>query len=194
VVAGEFEPLDAAPDALEYRPGNEATLRVAVDRTLGRSGKAGLQATWLHYDTDELGGHNLYRAGDRLQVVASYQAALGRANGVLWGGLLHRENGTSLDPAAPGTPVQDLWLGGAALRLPFGRAAVTPTVEGRLFRSDDGRGQGWYGGAGLLMELAAGPLTLLPSVKGRLGNLVVAEGLESRFSGLEAALTLRVAR
>lgn len=188
--AGEFEPF-AEADALAYRPGDETTLRLAADHTVGRSGKAALQATWQHFAEDELGGDNLYRAGDRLQLIASYQGALGRSTGLVYGGVLHREHGTSLDPAAPGTPVQDLWLGGAGARIPLGRGAFTPSVEGRVFRSGDGRGQGWYGGVGTAFELPAGPLVIVPSLRARLGRVVALEDAESRIAGGEAALTLR---
>ena len=193
VLAGEFEPFAEADAPLSYRPGNETTLRVAVDRSMGRSGKAALQATWQGSDDDQIDGTNLYRAGDRLQVVASYQAAVWRGTGLVYGGVLHRENGTSLDPAAPGTPVQDLWLGGAALRFPRGRASVTPSIEGRVFRSEDGEGQGWLGGAGVSVDVPAGPVTLVPSLRGRVGNLVVAEDVETRLTGFEVGLGVRMA-
>jgi hypothetical protein len=191
VFTGEFEPF-AEADALAYRPGDETTLRAAVDRTVGRSGKASLQGTWQHFDEDRFDDRNLYRAGDRLQLIAAYQAALGRATSLIYGGLLHRENGTSLDPGAPGTPVQDLWLGGAGMRFPVGRGSLTPSVEGRVFRSEDGQGQGWYVGLGSSMEAPMGRFVLVPALRGRLGNVVVAEGVESGLSGGEASLTVRV--
>jgi hypothetical protein len=191
VVAGDFEPFGDLDEGLRYRPGNEATLKGVVDRTFGRSGKASLQATWQHFEDDELEGRNLYRAGDRLQVVASYQGALRTATGLVYAGLLHRERGTSLDPAAVGTPVQDLWLGGAGVRIPLGRVALVPSVDGRVFRSDDGEGQGWYAGGGVSFELGAGRLALVPSARARFGNLVVQEGVESRITGAELGLTLR---
>jgi hypothetical protein len=192
VFAGDFEPFDQA-DALVYHPGDETTLRLAVDRTVGRGGKAALQGTWQHYDDDRLAGANLYRAGDRLQLIGSYQTTLGRSTALGYAGLLHREHGTSFDDVAPGTPVQDLWLWGAGLRTPLGRrASFTPSVEGRVFRNEDGEGQGWYAGAGTSFEAPIGRLVLIPSLRGRLGNVVVAEGSESRIMGGEVGLTLRV--
>jgi hypothetical protein len=193
LVAGEFEPFEES-DALAYHPGNETTLRVAVDRSVSPSGKAGLQATWQHFSDDRFADQNLYRAGDRLQVLGSYQTALRRSTGVVYAGLLHREHGTSLDEAAPGTPVRDLWLGGAGMRVPLGRrTSLTPSVEGRVFRSEDGQGQGWYGGAGFGLELPLGRVTLLPSLRGRLGKVVVDDEAESRITGVEAGITLRAA-
>ncbi|HEX5726279.1 MAG TPA: hypothetical protein VFX98_12480 [Longimicrobiaceae bacterium] len=191
VRAGRFEPFAEAADDAAYRPGDETVLRVAADRTVGRSGKAGVQATWQHYAEDRFAGRNLYRAGDRLQVVASYRAGVGPATGVVYGGVLHREDGTSLDLAAPGTPVQDLWLGGAAARFAFGWGAITPGVEGRLFRSGDGRGQGWFGGVGATAEIEARRFILLPTARLRLGEVVVDDDADTGFTGVELGLTVR---
>jgi len=190
--AGEFEPFADTESSLRYRPGDETTLRVAVDRSVGRSGKASLQTTWQHYAEDQLSDENLYRAGDRLQVIAAYQAGLGRSTAVVYGGLLHRENGTSFDEAAPGSPVQDLWLGGAGMRMAWGRVVFTPSTEGRVFRSEDGTGQGWYAGAGAGFEFPVGRLVVAPTLRGRFGNVVAAEDAETSLTGGEVSLMLRM--
>jgi hypothetical protein len=190
--AGEFEPFADTEAELRYRPGDETTVRVALDRTVSRSGKVSLQTTWQHYAEDQLSDDNLYRAGDRLQLLAAYQTGLGRSTGVVYAGMLHRENGTSLDATAPGSPVQDLWLGGGGLRMALGRVMFTPSVEGRVFRSEDGTGQGWYTGAGAGFEVPVGRLVLVPTVRGRFGNVVAAEDAETGLSGGEASLMLRL--
>jgi hypothetical protein len=194
LVAGDFEPIDGQEEPLRYRPGNEATLKAAVDRKLGRGVTAMLQAAWQRFADDELGGRNLYRAGDRLQVVASCQGASGAARWLAYAGLQRRERGTSFEAAVPGTPVQALWLGGAGVWVPLGRVALTPSVDARLFRSEDGRGQGWYAGAGATAELEAGRVMLVPGARARFGRLVAEEGVESRVGGVEVGLTLRYRR
>ncbi|MDB4950017.1 MAG: hypothetical protein JWM27_2666 [Gemmatimonadetes bacterium] len=191
-VARSYEPFSETDGGtLAYRPGDEARLRVAADHGVGRSSKAALQVTWQHFDTDRFGGANLYRAGDRLQAVASLQGVLGGYNAVAWGGLLHRGHGTSLDARSPGAPVQDLWLGGAGLRVPYGRAAVTWGADGRLFRVADGQGQGWYAGIGGTGEVPAGRLTLLPAAHLRLGRVVAAADRRSAVRGVDLGLSLR---
>jgi hypothetical protein len=185
-----FAPADGQDEAA-YRPGDEARLRVAADHAVGRAAKAAVQLTWQHFDTDRFGGRNLYRAGDRLQAVASLQGVVHGYNGVAWGGLLHRAHGTSLDEQSPGQPVQDLWLGGAGLRVPYGRAAVTWGVDGRLFREADGQGQGWYTGFGATGELPLGRLTLLPSAHLRGGRVVATEDARTGFRGVELGLAAR---
>jgi hypothetical protein len=191
-VARSFQPFEARGGTeLTYRPGDEAKLRVAADHTVGRSAKAALQVTWQHFDTDRFGGRNLYRAGDRLQVVGSLQCVVGGYNGVAWAGVLHRGHGTSLSEDSPGAPVQDLWLGGAGLRVPYGRVAVTWGVDGRLFRVADGLGQGYYAGIGGTGELPAGRLVLLPTARLRVGRVVASGSERTGVRGLDLGLALR---
>jgi hypothetical protein len=192
-VARSFQPFEpaAGQDEVAYRPGDEARLRVAADHAVGRAAKAGIQLTWQHFDTDRFGGRNLYRAGDRLQAVGSLQGIVRGYNAVAWGGVLHRGHGTSLDEQSPGQPVQDLWLGGAGVRVPYGRAAVTWGVDGRLFREADGQGQGWYTGIGATGEVPVGSLTLLPSAHLRGGRVVATEDARTGLRGIELGLALR---
>ena len=64
--------------------------------------------------------------------------------------------------------------------------------EGRLFRSEDGVGQGWYGGAGIGLEIPAGRLVVVPTLRGRAGTVVALEDARSRILGGEVGLTLRL--
>ncbi|HEU4454492.1 MAG TPA: hypothetical protein VFR81_15595 [Longimicrobium sp.] len=176
-----------------YRPGNEAFLRLAVDRALG-PGTATLQAGAHRYAHDELEGGSLYRSGGRYQLIGSYAlSGRGRA-GVVYAGVLHRENGTRLAAPSLDLPSQDLVLLGGGLRLPVGRGAVLPGVDGRIFHAADGVGQGWGIGAGASAEVPAGGVTLVPSARLRLGRVVVVEGAESPFTGVELGFTLRRGR
>lgn len=191
-VARSFQPFSAGDgDEVAYRPGDEARLRVAADRTVGRAGKAALQVTWQHFDTDQFGGRNLYRAGDRLQAVGSLQGVVRGYNTIAWAGLLHRGHGTSLDALSPGQPVQDLWLGGVGIRVPYGRAAVTWGVDGRLFRVSSGEGQGYYAGLGGTGEVPARRLTLLPTAHLRLGSVVSSGDVRTGMRGVELGMGVR---
>ncbi len=191
-MARAFEPADGQP--AQYRPGNEALLRVAADRTLGRGAKASLAVTWQGFGADELEGRNLYRSGDRLQAIASLQGVAAGMQTLVYGGLLHRENGTVLDPGAVGAPVQDLWLGGGGLRISTPWGAVVPSVDARLFRSGDGRGQGWYAGMGGSAEVRFRGATLVPSARLRVGEIVAAADRDSGISGFDLGLAVRHGR
>jgi hypothetical protein len=177
-----------------YRPGDEAFLTLAVDRAVG-GGRATLQAGAHHYAHDELEGGNLYRSGDRYQLIGSYAfEGRGRTSGVVYAGALHRENGARLAQLAQDLPAQDLVLLGAGLRLPLRRGILLPSVDGRIFRSADGVGQGFGLGAGAQAEWPAGAVTLLPSARVRWGRVLVLEGAESAFTGLEVGFGVRRGR
>jgi hypothetical protein len=162
-----------------------------VDHTLGRSAKASLQLGMQRYDDDVLGGQNLYQSGNRYQAIGSLAFAAGaRSSGAVYAGVSHREQGTFLD-ASREAPSQDLLLAGAGLRIPVGRGALVPGVDGRVFRSADGVGQGYATGAGAALELPLGGMTLVPSVRGRFGNVIARENAESAFTGVDAGLMVR---
>jgi hypothetical protein len=174
-----------------YRPGDETFLRLAVDGAVG-GGRATLQAGVHRYAHDQMEGTNLYRAGDRYQLIGSYAfAGVGRRSGVVYAGVLHRENGARLAELSDDLPAQDLVLAGAGLRLPVRGGALLPSVDGRVFHSSDGVGQGYGVGVGVAAEWPAGAVTLVPSARVRWGQVLVLEGGVSTFTGVELGFTLR---
>lgn len=188
----EYRALDE--DGPAYRPGDERFVRVAVDRSFGDA-KATLQVGMFRYSQDQLGGNNLYRSGDRYQVIGSYALpGPGRSSGVLYAGVLHRQHGSRLGDLSERLPAQNLFLAGAGARIPVGAGALLPSVDARVFRSSDGVGQGYGVGLGASAEWPAGRTTLVPSARLRLGRVVVLDGVESPFTGLEFGLTLRRGR
>jgi hypothetical protein len=190
VVARRYEPVSATRFA--YRPGNQLHVRAALDHSIGTSAKAALQFTWQQYGTDEAAGSNLYQAGDRMQVVGSYAFAAGaRASGIAFAGYLRRGQGRYTDVVRV-TPVQDLVYGGLGMRLPAAGVVLTPLADVRVVGRADGRDQGYTLSVGTGAEVGlGGSLLLVPSVRGRFGNLNVVDGVESRFTGFEVGATIR---
>jgi hypothetical protein len=75
---------------------------------------------------------------------------------------------------------------------------LVPSTDLRLFRREDGIGQGYLYGLGLGIELplvraadGTPAATLIPSVKGRLGNLMMAEDASTRVTGAELGIPIR---
>jgi len=177
--------------AAAYRPGDERSLRVAVDRSFGGA-KATVQLGMYRYTHDRLGGGNLYRSGDRYQAVGSYAfAGPGRSTAVVYAGVLRREHGSRLADLAEGLPAQSLFLLGGGARIPLGRGALLPSADARVFRSSDGVGQGYGVGVGASADWPVGGTVLVPSARLRLGRVVVLDGVESAFTGMELGLTFR---
>jgi hypothetical protein len=209
-IASEYDPLESG--AFTFRPGNELRLRAAVDRNVRGKSKVSLHATLFSYGDDELEGNNLYTSGNRIQVVGSYAFPTGGgASAVAYGGMLHRARGSVVDPLRTGTlttaadlPSQQLYLFGTSARMPLGRHRLLPTADVRLFRREDGVGQGYVLGLGSSAEVrlsgassdfsafAGSGVVLIPSVTVRFGELLVREGTESRFTGLDLGVGIRM--
>lgn len=191
IIGREFEPVDA--DSFAYRPGDTYRINIAVDRTLGLRSKAALQVAFQHHGDDAVNGTNLYRAGRRWQAIASYAFAAG-ANGAAatYAGVMHRGSGTPLTGIALETPAQDLFIAGAAARFAVRGGVLLPAVDARVFRSDDGVGQGWVATAGAAGEWPLGGITAVPSLRARVGHVTVRQGRESGITGVELGLALRL--
>jgi hypothetical protein len=180
-------------ESFAYRPGNQLRLRAGVDGRVGAAGKLTLQLSAQLSSEDQLNGANLYRPGHRYLGMASYAFAAGpRASGVLYGGAMRRAEGVYLLEQNPDLPPETLLLGGGAFRIPVGRIVLQPQADSRLLRRADGTGQGFLLGVGSAVEVPASWASVLPSLKLRLGNLLVREGEESSFVGVDVGLTLRM--
>src|SRR5690606_21928452 len=178
LMAREFEPVDA--DSFAYRPGDTYRVNIAIDRTLGPRSKAALQLAMQQHGDDQVNGTNLYRAGRRWEVLASFGFAAGASGaGVAYAGMLHRDAGTALVGFALDAPAQDVFVAGAAARFAFAGAVVMPAVDARAFRSDDGIGQGWVASAGASAEWPLGGITAVPTLRARIGHVTVREGQAS---------------
>lgn len=187
VVAREFEPVVGSA---QYRPGNQLHITGAIDRTFGTSGKASLSVTYQRFGEDEADGANLFRTGDRIQALGSYAFATGpTGSGVVYGGYLHRARGEFIG-LNEFDPSRGLVFAGAGLRLPAGTAVLQPAVD---LRAQTGDGPaGFTLGVGGSAELPLGAsVRLVPTVRGRFGNVELATGSSSGFAGAEAGLLVR---
>jgi hypothetical protein len=194
-VPRSFEPLVDEPR--EYVPANELALRLAVDRSLTRASRLTLQLGTFLYADEALGGQDVYRPGNRFFGLASLGFPAGRtASAAVYGGAMHRGAGELLqDSLSAGDPVaEDLVLAGFALRMPAGRATLTPAIDARLLRREDGHGQGYMAGIGGSAGIPGSTVTWVPTLRARFGNVVVSEGVESGFLGWEVALSARFGR
>lgn len=194
VVAREFEPL--SEDAFSYRPGNQLQVRAVLDRTFGRSSKASLVVSMHRFQKDEIDGNNLFRTGDRYEVQGSWAFALGASSaGIFYGGYLHRDQG-ELDESefiveTRILQAQDLLFGGLGFEFRAGSAMFRPSADLRVLRRDDGVDQGYTIDAGTSVDFPVGQLSVAPRVRGRFGNILLQEEVETRFLGFDIGLGLR---
>lgn len=192
--SGEFEPLEE--EAVVYRPGSQWSVRVALDGELGPAVKGSLRLGFRRYGDDTMDGRNLFRPGNRLEGLVSVGFPTVRGgSAAVYGGLFHRENGTALLETQADAPSQDLLLAGAVWRVAFGGGWLQPRADVRLFRSEDGVGQGFQLGVGSSAEVGIGSgVTLVPVVIARIGNVEVRDGLSSGFTGAEIGVSVRFGR
>jgi hypothetical protein len=192
-VAREFEPLDG--ESFAYRPGNQFYGRLAVDYNVGSSGKASAHLTLQQFSADVSNGQNLYQSGNRLQFIGSYAFVAGpRSTALVYAGALHRARPTLFGESLQ-RPTQNLLLAGGGMRVPTAFGVLTPGVDLRVFRSEDGLGQGYAAGLGSSAEFRIGSdATLAPSVRARIGNLVLSDGVESGLLGIDVGLGVRFGR
>lgn len=192
--SGTFTPL-AAADA-EYQPGDRVAVQVAFDGNVSAAARASLRVGYRNFGDDLIDGGGLFRAGSRIEAIANlgFPTRFG-GSAAVYGGILHRRNGRFLLGDGIQAPSQDLVLAGAIWRLAAGGGWVQPRTDLRLFRSEDGVGQGIQVGAGGSAEIPVGTtVTLVPVLMGRFGNVEVAEGIESGFVGAEVGLSIRFGR
>jgi hypothetical protein len=183
--AREFEPL-SGPDVFSYQPGNQTYVRVAIDHSIGATSKASVSATMQRFSDDTFNGENLYRSGDRLEFLAALDLGVGSGSSAsLYAGLMHRSESAFLDGSRD-FAAQNLIVAGAGLRL----GGFQPSADLRVFRREDGLNQGYLIGIGATFGTGA----LVPSIRGRYGNLIVNDQIRSGMYGGEIGLTLRVGR
>jgi len=195
VVAGNFEPRSGEP--FVFQPGNMLRVNAVVDRTVASTGKLALRFSLQDFSDDAVDGVNLFRSGRRYDLTTSYAFPAGRrSSAIVYGGLLHRDKGSYLQPTDDReAPSQDLVVVGAGMRGPWAGGIVTPAADLRLHRRSDGIGQGFSAGVGTQAEWALqGGGAFIPQLRVRFGNVEVREGSSSGFAGVEAGATVRLGR
>jgi hypothetical protein len=192
--SGTFTPLSAVQ--AEYQPGDRVAIQLALDGNLTGAARASLRLGYRDFGDDLIDGGGLFQAGSRLEAIANlgFPTRFG-GSAAIYGGLLHRRNGRFLLGDGGQAPSQDLVLAGAIWRLGVGRGWVQPRTDLRLFRSEDGVGQGLQLGVGASAEIPVNAgVTLVPVLMGRFGDVEVSRGNASDFVGAEAGLSIRFGR
>jgi hypothetical protein len=210
-VANGFEP--AAGQAVTYEPGNEARFRLGLDHNVGEAGKFSAGVTLQNFAEDQVRDEdadprNLFQAGDRLMVDASYAFRLGSQTWTLYGSDLWREKGDLFLPVvdARGTVVgdstvatgtQNLISAGLAGAIPLGSVyRVRPTVDVRLQsraeQNGSNEGSGWMVAAGGDIPLRFGnAFDMFPRARYTFGSIEGTDGKMYGTSGAEFGVTIR---
>ncbi len=206
-VRGKFNP-SAEDGDLEYQPGDEARIRIGLDRNFGNSTLT-LGGTFINYTEDQANGANLFQAGKRFRFDATYAFRMGAGVWTVYAADLVRQNGTLTLPnvdsgGAPlgtftsvDTPKQNLAIAGFMGTLELGRGFVfRPHVDFKLQSREDSSGSdagsGWLVAAGGDIPLRVfGGHDFVPKGRIMIGSLKGAAGEGVRVFGMEFKGTVR---
>jgi len=206
-VRGKFSPSED-DTALEYQPGNEARVRIGIDRNFGNSTLT-LGGTFMNYASDQANGQNLFQAGKRFRFDATYAFRMGAGVWTVYAADLIRQNGTltlpNVDPSGTplgtftdvNTPKQSLAVAGFMGTLELGGGFVfRPHADFKLQSREDesgsNAGSGWLIAAGGDIPIRIfGGHDFFPKARIILGSLEDAAGDGVRVFGLEARGTIR---
>ena len=206
-VRGKFNP-SAEDDGLEYQPGNEARIRLGIDRNFGNSTLT-LGGTFINYTEDQANGTNLFQAGRRFRFDATYAFRMGAGVWTVYAADLVRQTGTLTLPnidsggtplgtfTSIDTPKQNLAVAGFMGTLELGGGFVfRPHVDFKLQSREDSSGSnagsGWLVAAGGDIPLRIfGGHDFVPKGRIMIGSLEDATGAGVRVFGMEFKGTVR---
>jgi hypothetical protein len=197
--AADYTP--AAGGELQYNPGDEVRIRLALDRDIGAS-KLTAGFTFQNFAQDRIGGRNLFQPGSRLRGDVSYAFRAGALGALTaYGAAAWRERGDVLFDLTTGQPSSGT-VGGQVLAVAgvSGQIAATsslllyPAVDVRWIDRDDPGGDGWLAGGGFDVPLRAGGVELLPGGRIRAGQLTSRQGTVRSVYGGEVGVTVRFGR
>ena len=203
-VNNEFEPSSEMD--LRYQPGNEARVRIGLDRNIGTSTfTAG--ATFMTFAQDQADGRNLFQAGNRIRFDVSYADRAGGGVWTLYAADLWREHGDLNLPFVNdagdivgdtiiSTPSQNLIVGGLIGAVALGSKTFRPQVDFKLQSRDEvngtDEGSGWLVSAGGDIPLRLfGSWDFFPKAQVIIGAVKDATGASKQVTGVEFSGTVR---
>lgn len=159
-VGGAYEPLipvEGVP-ALEYRPGEEMRVRLALDRPVRDRWSFRLAGTWSTFGWDQQSGQNFFQPGDRLLVDAMLEFPALMGNVAIFG--YHMRRGAGLVRDTLGSVLNsasERSFSGGGLRM---NVPVTPRILFRpavdFYYQDTQEGEGVTVADGYLLRAGAG--------------------------------------
>lgn len=201
----EFEP--SSTEAVMYKPGSEARVRVGLDRNFGNSTlTAG--ASFINYSSDQADGINLFQAGNRIRFDASFAFRAGSGVWTIYGADLIRENGGLTLDIVDGlgnmagdtlilTAKQNLIIGGVIGSVGLGGGFVfRPHLDFKYQSREEAggseAGSGWLVAAGGDIPLRIfGGSEFFPKARVFFGSIQNAMGDNVSVLGLEFKGTIR---
>ncbi|MBI4543809.1 MAG: hypothetical protein HY703_01275 [Gemmatimonadetes bacterium] len=197
---GEFRPR--TDTAIVYLPGDEMRARAALEYR-GDVHQFSVGVMGLEYTQDRLDGRNLFQAGRRLELDATWSFPLGRTSWTVFATDIWRDRGdVTLPIITQGATVrrdstfsvgrQNLVVAGIGGSISLrGRLAVRPSADFRYQLGEQIGADGWVVSAGLDVPVLRPALELFPSARALLGAIQDPQGRLRSVRGGELGLVIR---
>jgi hypothetical protein len=183
-----FDAYLVQTSVLRFQPGNEARLRIGLDRPVG-DGSFNVSVTYSKFGKDQADS-TTFATGDRALAQSALAIPLGTsgADMVLSGWDLYRGTGQQLGAASPWENVANA---GVAIGWNMGDLYVQPNVEERIWNVD-GNKAGLITNAGVRLRFAVGGLSVNPSATYSFGSLYTIGQPATDLTGFKASLLIRL--
>lgn len=184
-----FDAYQVQQTVLRFTPGNEARLRVGLDRPVG-DGSFNISVTYSKFGSDQA-NEQAITTGDRALAQAAYAIPLGTGKDLLLSGWdLYRGAGGQLDSTQT-SPWENVGNAGVALGFQMGGLYIQPNVEERVWNVD-GNKAGLLTNAGVRLRFDVAGLSVNPSATYSFGTLYNPGAPETDLTGFKAALLIRL--
>ncbi len=182
-----FDAYQVKTSVLRFQPGNEARIRLGLDRPVG-DGTFNVSLTYSKFGKD-LADSTAFATGDRALMQSALVVPMGgSADFQLSAWDLYRANGQQLGAAAPWENVLN---GGVAIGWHLGDVYVQPSVEERIWNVA-GNKAGLLTNAGVRLRFEWMGLSINPSAGYSLGSLYTIGQPATDVTGYKAALLIRL--
>ena len=182
-----FDAYQVQTSVLRFTPGNEARIRVGLDRPVG-DGSFNVSVTYSKFGKDQADSTS-FATGDRALAQAALAVPMGSGSDLLlsaWN--LYRGVGQQLGASSPWENVGNA---GVAIGFQMGDLYVQPNIEERIWNVD-GNKAGLLTNAGVRLRFALAGLSVNPSATYSFGSLYTIGQPATDVTGFKASLLIRL--
>ena len=182
-----FDAYQVQTSVLRFTPGNEARIRVGLDRPVG-DGSFNVSLTYSKFGKDQADSTS-FATGDRALAQSALAVPMGSGSDLLlsaWD--LYRGVGQQLGASSPWENVGNA---GVAIGFQMGDLYVQPNIEERIWNVD-GNKAGLLTNAGVRLRFALAGLSVNPSATYSFGSLYTIGQPATDVTGFNASLLIRL--
>ena len=182
-----FDAYQVQTSVLRFTPGNEARIRVGLDRPVG-DGSFNVSVTYSKFGKDQADSTS-FATGDRALAQSALAVPMGSGSDLLlsaWD--LYRGVGQQLGASSPWENVGNA---GVAIGFQMGDLYVQPNIEERIWNVD-GNKAGLLTNAGVRLRFALAGLSVNPSATYSFGSLYTIGEPATDLTGFKASLLIRL--